>query len=93
MGDTTLVYVRNSIRLLGLLLFVLGFGLSLYQSGSMLWTGTAPDLTLNGLVPVPRWLRHAPPLIQGLCGWPLVVLEVVPLPLVCLGVGMLALRV
>jgi hypothetical protein len=46
----------------------------------------------NGLVPVPRWLYHAPPLVQGLCGWPLVVLEVVPLPLVCLGGGLLALR-
>lgn len=92
MGDTTLVYFRNSVRLLGLLLLVLGLGLGLYQGGVMLWTGTAPDWTLQGVVPVPRWLHHAPPLIQGLFGWPLVVLELVPLPLVCLVGGLVATR-
>lgn len=92
MGNTTLVYVRNSVRLLGLLLLVLGLGLSLYQWGSMLWTGTAPYWTLQGMVPVPHWLHHASPLVQGLCGWPLVVLEVVPLPLVCLAGGLVAMR-
>lgn len=91
MSDT-LVYCRNSIRLLGLLLFVLGFGLGLYQGISTLWTGTAPAWSLYGLLPVLRWLRHVPPLVQGFCGWPFVVLEVMPLPLVCLGGGLLAMR-
>ena len=93
MFDTTLIYLRNSIRLLGLLMLVLGLGLSLYQWESMFRTGTVPDGVFHGLVPVPRWLYHAPPLVQSLCGWPWVVLEVVPFPLVCLVGGLLAMRV
>ena len=92
MGYTMLVYCRNSVRLLGLLLFMLGLGLSLYQVGSLLWMGTAPDWTLQGIVPVPQWLHHAPPLVQGLCGWPWVVIEFVPLPLGCLVSGLVATR-
>ncbi len=93
MIDTTLIYLRNSIRLLGLLVFVLGLGLSLYQWGSMFQTGTVPDWVFYGLVPIPRWLYHARPLVQSLCGWPWVVIEIVPLPQVCLVGGLLAQRV
>ena len=93
MIDTTLIYLRNSIRLLGLLMLVLGLGLILYQCGSMFWTGRVSDWVLHGLVPIPHWLHYAPSLVQSLCGWPWVVLEVVPLPLVCLVGGILALHV
>lgn len=92
MGYTMLVYFRNSVRLLGLCLFMLGLGLGLYQWGSLLWMGTIPYWTLQGIVPVPHWLHHAPLLVQSLCGWPWVMLELVPLPLVCLVSGLVATR-
>jgi len=93
MCDVTLIYLRNSIRLLGLGMFLLGLGLGLYQCGSLFYIGTAPEFALHGLVPVPSWLHYASPLVQSLCGWPWVVLEIVPFPLACMGGGMLAVRV
>jgi len=93
MMTDTMIYVRNSVRLLGLFILVLGFGLSFYQAGSIVWTGTVPEWTLYSLISIPRWLRHAPLLMQVLCGWPWVVGEIVPLPLVCLVGGLWALRV
>ncbi len=39
-----------------------------------------------------RWLVHASPVIQVLLGWPWVVVVEVPLPLLLLGGGVLAMR-
>ena len=93
MINAMLVYLRNSLRLVGLLMCAMGLGLSLYHCGVLLQTGAAPLWSLNNFVPVPRGLYHAAPLAQAFFGWPWIVCEEVPLPLGLLVGGLLALRV
>ena len=89
------IYLRNTVRLAGLLAVVLGLILIGYQWWVVLHGDTMPVFYLYSSPPVhvTHWLVHASPVIQGLLGLPWVVVVEVPLPLLLLGGGALAMRV
>jgi len=87
------IYLRNTVRLLGLLAVVVGVGLVGDQWWGVLHPATATSVVLYALESVPRWLSHASPVVQGLVGWPWVILAEVPLPLLLLMGGALAMHV
>lgn len=95
MVDIALIHLRNSLRVAGLILLAMGLGLSAYYQ-YWGWFHMGEDVltwSLDGLIHIPRWLRQASPLVQGLCGWPLVLVDTVPLPLLLSLSGLLLLRV
>jgi hypothetical protein len=87
------IYLRNTVRLAGLLALTMGLVLLTYQGWIALHGDLPPEFYLGGPVRVVHWLSHASPLIQGLLGWPWLVLEEVPLPLLLLVGGALAIHV
>jgi hypothetical protein len=87
------IYFRNTVRLLGLLAVVVGAGVVGDQWWGVFSPATAPAVDLYALDRVPQWLAHASPVVQGLVGWPWVILAEVPLPLLLLLGGTLAMRV
>ena len=87
------IYLRNTVRLLGLLAVAVGVGLVSDQWLGVLHPATATAMDLYALDSVPRWLSYASPVVQGLVGWPWVILAEVPLPLLLLVGGGLAMRV
>jgi hypothetical protein len=87
------IYLRNTVRLLGLLTVVVGVGLVGYQWWGVFSPATAPVVDLRAIDRVPRWLARASPVVQGLVGWPWVIWAEVPLPLLLLVGGALAMRV
>lgn len=94
MSDIALIHLRNSLRVAGLILLTMGVGLSVYQYWC--WFHMDEDVltwSLDGIIHIPRWLRQASPLVQGLCGWPLVLVDTVPLRLLLFLSGLLLLRV
>ena len=86
-------YLRNTVRLLGLLAVIVGVGLVANQWWDVLHPATATAVDLYALDSVPRWLFHASPVVQGLVGWPWVIFAEVPLPLLLLMGGGLAMHV
>ena len=89
------IYLRNTLRLAGLLAVTVGSALIGYEWWVVLQGDTIPMFYLYSSPPahVTRWLGHASPVIQGLLGWPWVILVEVPLPLLLLGGGALAMDV
>ena len=89
------IYLRNTVRLAGLLAVTVGMVLIGYQWWVVLHGDTMPMFYLYSSPParVTRWLVHASPVIQGLLGLPWVIAAEVPLPLLLLGGGVLAMRV
>jgi hypothetical protein len=89
------IYLRNTVRLAGLLAVVVGLILIGYQWWVVLHGDTMPMFYLCSSPPahVTHWLVHASPVLQRLLGWPWVVVVEVPLPLLLLGGGALAMRV
>ena len=87
------IYLRNTLRIAGLLAVVLGYGLISYQGWVALQGETLPMFSLSIPASVPHWLSHTPLLIQGLVGLPWVILIEVPLPLLLLIGGVLAMHV
>ena len=87
------IYLRNTLRLAGLLAVAVGIVLLGAQWWSVLHEDAPPAFYLCSPVGVPRWLFHAAPVIQGLLGWPWILCVDVPLPLLLLAGGALALHV
>ena len=87
------IYLRNTLRIMGLLAVVLGYGLISYQGWIALQGDTPPMFYLSIPAIVLHLLSHTPLLIQGLVGLPWVILVEVPLPLLLLIGGVLAMRV
>ena len=89
------IYLRNTVRLAGLLAVTVGLVLIGYEWWVVLHGHTMPVFYLYSSPPVhvTRWLVHASPVIKVLLGWPWVVVVEVPLPLLLLGGGALAMRV
>jgi len=87
------IYLRNTMRILGLLAVVLGYGLISYQGWVAFQGDTPPTFYLSIPASVPHLLSHTPLLIQGLLGLPWVILMEVPLPLLLLVGGVLAMHV
>ena len=75
------IYFRNTVRLAGLLALTMGLVLLTYQGWIALQGDLVPEFYLGSPGRVIHWLSHASPMIQGLLGWPWLVLEEVPLPL------------
>jgi len=89
------IYLRNTIRITGLLAVVVGLILIGYQWWVVLRGDTMPMLYLYSSPPaqVTRWLVRASPVTQVLLGWPWILVVEVPLPLLLLGAGVLAMRI
>ena len=87
------IYLRNTLRLAGLLALIMGLALLTYQGWIALQGDLTPEFYLGSPVRVIHWLSHSSPIIQGLLGWPWLVLEEVPLPLLLLVSGALAMHV
>ena len=89
------IYFRNTLRLAVLLAVTVGSVLIGYEWWVVLHADTMPMFYLCSSPPahVTRWLVHVSPVIQGLLGWPWVILVEVPLPLLLLGGGALAMDV
>ena len=81
------IYLRNALRLIGLLAMAVGVVLTGHQWWVALHEDVAPAFYLCGPESVPRWLFHAAPVVQGLLGWPWIILVEVPLPLLLLWGG------
>ncbi len=80
------IYLRNTVRLAGLLAVVVGLILIGYQWWVVLHGDTMPVFYLYSSPPA-----HVT-VIKVLLGWPWVVVVEVPLPLLLLGGGVLAMR-
>jgi len=87
------IYFRNTLRLVGLLAVTVGYILMSYQGWVALHGDIPSVFYLSIPASVPHWLSHAAPLIQGLLGLPWIILTEVPLPLLLLIGGVLAMRV
>ena len=88
------IYLRNTVRIAGLLAVVVGLMLIAYQWWVVLHGDTMPEFYLYSRPPayVTRWLVHSSPVTQVLLGWPWIVVVEVPLPFLLLGGGVLAMR-
>ena len=78
------IYLRNGLRLLGLLAVTVSIVLIGYQWWMVLHEGVAPEFYFCGPESVPRWLFRARPLVQALLGWPWIILVEVPMQLLLL---------
>jgi len=78
------IYLRNALRLLGLLAVTVGIVLIGYQGWMVLHEGVTLAFYFCGPESVPHWLFHAGPLVQGFLGWPWVILVEVPMHLLLL---------
>ena len=86
------IYLRNALRLVGLLAVAVGIVLVGVEWWSILHEDEPPALYLCSPTRVPHWLFHAAPVIQRLLGWPWILCVEVPLtPLLFIG-GVLAMH-
>ena len=91
MGVT--LYLRNTVRLVGLLAIVMGVVLLGYHGWSALHEDPTLAYSLKHPAHVPHWLSHASPVLQGRLGWLCILLVEMPLTLLLLVGGTLATRV
>lgn len=87
------IYFRNTVRIVGLLAFFAGGVLLVYQGWVELHGESISAFYLSSPESVTRWLSHASPLLQALVGLPWVILVEVPLPLLLLIGGAVAMRI
>ena len=87
------LYLRNTVRFIGLLAIALGIVLLGYQGWSTLHQDPTPAYALKRPAHVPHWLSQASPVLQGRLGWLCILLVEMPLPLLLLVAGTLATRV
>ena len=82
-----IIYLKNILRILGVMAFCTGGTLLGYQSLLTFLGGRAPTLHLFGPAIVPHWIFHAPLPLQMLIGGALIILVETPLPILLVASG------